>query len=39
VLRFLDVMAYSEQSANRDLAARVLSKWWTSDAIPKDPGD
>jgi hypothetical protein len=39
VLRFLDVMAYSEQSASRDLAALVLSEWWTPDAIPKDPGD
>ena len=39
VLRFLDVMAYSEQSASRDLAAMVLAEWWTPDAIPKDLDD
>ena len=39
VLRFLDVMAYSEESASRDLAMVVLSEWWTPGAIPKDPGD
>jgi hypothetical protein len=36
VLRFLDVLAYSEDSASRDLAAVVLSEWWTPGAIPKD---
>jgi hypothetical protein len=35
VLRFLDVMAYSEASASMDLAALVLSEWWTPGAIPK----
>ena len=39
VLRFLDVMAYSEESASMDLAAMVLSEWWTPGAIPKDLGD
>ena len=39
VLRFLDVMAYSEESASRDLAMMVLSEWWTPGAIPKDPED
>ncbi len=39
VLRFLDVMAYSEESGSRDLAALVLSEWWTPDAIPKDVHD
>ena len=39
VLRFLDVMAYSEESGSRDLAALVLSEWWTPDAIPKDLDD
>jgi hypothetical protein len=39
VLRFLDVLAYSEDSASRDLAAVVLSEWWTPGAIPKDLGD
>ena len=39
VLRFLDVMAYSEASASRDLAARVLSEWWTPGAIPTDLDD
>ena len=36
VLRFLDVMAYSADSASVDLAAIVLSEWWTPGAIPKD---
>jgi len=35
VLRFLDVLAYSESSASMDLAAVVLSEWWTPGAIPK----
>ena len=39
VLRFLDVMAYSEESASMDLATLVLSEWWTPGAIPKDLGD
>jgi hypothetical protein len=39
VLRFLDVMAYSEESASRDLAMMVLAEWWTPDAIPKDLDD
>ena len=39
VLRLLDVLAYSEQSASRDLATLVLSEWWTPDAIPKDVDD
>ena len=36
VLRFLDVMAHSPDSASVDLAAVVLSEWWTPGAIPKD---
>ena len=36
VLRFLDVMAHSADSASVDLAAVVLSEWWTPGAIPKD---
>ena len=36
VLRFLDVMAYNADSASMDLAAVVLSEWWTPGAIPKD---
>ena len=36
VLRFLDVMAYSADSASMDLAAVVLSEWWTPGAIPKE---
>ncbi len=36
VLRFLDVLAYAEESASRDLAAMVLAEWWTPGAIPKD---
>ena len=39
VLRFLDVMAYSPESASTDLAAMVLSEWWTPGAIPKDIED
>jgi hypothetical protein len=39
VLRFLDVMAYSETSASMDLAAVVLSEWWTPGQIPKDLDD
>jgi hypothetical protein len=35
VLRFLDVMAYNDNSASMDLAAVVLSEWWTPGAIPK----
>jgi hypothetical protein len=35
VLRFLDVMAYNADSASMDLAAVVLSEWWTPGAIPK----
>ena len=35
VLRFLDVMAYNADSASVDLAAVVLSEWWTPGAIPK----
>jgi hypothetical protein len=37
VLRFLDVLAYSDQSASTDLAAMVLTEWWTPGAIPMDP--
>ena len=36
VLRFLDALAYSDESASRDLAALVLSEWWTPGAIPQD---
>jgi hypothetical protein len=39
VLRFLDVMAHSADSGSVDLAAVVLSEWWTPDAIPPDLGD
>jgi hypothetical protein len=39
VLRFLDVLAYSAQSASTDLAALVLAEWWTPGAIPVDPDD
>jgi hypothetical protein len=39
VLRFLDVMAYSDSSASMDLAAVVLSEWWTPSEIPKGPDD
>lgn len=36
VLRFLDVMAHSADSASLDLAAVVLSEWWTPGAIAPD---
>ena len=39
VLRFLDVMAHSADSASVDLAAVVLSEWWTPGAIAQDLGD
>ena len=39
VLRFLDVLAYSAQSASTDLAALALAQWWTPGAIPTDPDD
>ena len=39
VLRFLDVMAYSDDSASVDLAAVVLAEWWTPGQIPKHPDD
>ena len=39
VLRLLDALAHSHESASRDLAALVLSEWWTPGAIPKDPED
>jgi len=39
VLRFLDAMAHAPDSASRDLAAMVLSEWWTPGAIPKAPDD
>ena len=39
VLRFLDVMAHSETSASMDLAAVVLSEWWTPGEIPKGLDD
>ena len=39
VLRFLDVMAYNADSASMDLAAVVLSEWWTPGTIPKDVDD
>lgn len=39
VLRFLDVMAHSAESANVDLAALVLSEWWTPGAIAPDLGE
>ena len=39
VLRFLDVMAHSESSASMELAAVVLSEWWTPGAIPKGLDD
>ncbi len=34
LLRFLDTLAYAEGSASMDLAALVLSEWWTPGAIP-----
>ena len=39
VLRFLDVMAHGETSASTELAAVVLSEWWTPGAIPKGVDD
>jgi hypothetical protein len=39
VLRFLDALAYSESSASTDLAALVLSEWWTPGEIPRDLDD
>ena len=39
VLRFLDVMAHSADSGSVDLAAVVLSEWWTPGAIAPDPGE
>ena len=39
VLRFLDVLAHSEASASVDLAAVVLSEWWSPGAIPRDTSD
>jgi hypothetical protein len=39
VLRFLDALAHAEASASGDLAAMVLSEWWTPGEIPKDLGD
>jgi hypothetical protein len=39
VLRFLDVMAHSSDSASVDLAALVLSEWWTPGAIAPDLGE
>ena len=39
MLRLLDALAHSPESASRDLAAMVLSEWWTPGAIPKDLGD
>jgi hypothetical protein len=39
VLRVLDALAHSDESASRDLAAMVLSEWWTPGAIPRDLDD
>ncbi|HEY8973779.1 MAG TPA: DUF6714 family protein [Burkholderiaceae bacterium] len=39
VLRFLDALAHGPGSASSDLAAMVLSEWWTPGAIPKDLED
>jgi hypothetical protein len=39
VLRFLDVLAHNADSASMDLAAVVLSEWWTPGAIAPDPGE
>ena len=39
VLRLLDALAHSHESASCDLAALVLSEWWTPGAIPKGPAD
>jgi hypothetical protein len=39
VLRFLDVMAHSSDSASVDLAALVLSEWWTPGTIAPDLGE
>ena len=39
VLRFLDAMAHSAGSASLDLAAIVLSEWWTPGESPKDLED
>ena len=39
VLRLLDALAHSHESASRDLAALVLSEWWTPGAIPNGAGD
>jgi len=37
VLRLLDVLAHGAGSASGDLAAMVLSEWWTPGAIPRAP--
>ena len=37
VLRVLDVLAHAPGSASADLAAQVLSEWWTPGAIPRAP--
>jgi len=39
VLRFLDALTHGPGSASRDLAAMVLSEWWTPGAIPRSLGD
>ena len=39
VLRVLDVLAHSGESGSMDLAAMVLSEWWTPGAIAKDLDD
>ncbi|MGN6525363.1 MAG: DUF6714 family protein [Burkholderiaceae bacterium] len=35
VLRVLDVLAHAPGAATADLAAQVLSEWWTPGAIPR----
>jgi hypothetical protein len=39
VLRFLDAMAHGDHSGSMDLAALVLSEWWTPGAIAPDLGE
>jgi len=39
VLRVLDVLAHAPGAATADLAAQVLSEWWTPGAIPRQAED
>ncbi len=37
IIRFLEILAFSERSADQALACQVLEEWWIPDALYRPP--